>query len=786
MPTVVDAFLVSLGLDSKEFKAGVQDTKGEMKELQEEAQHLAEKTKEGQKQFQDAVKASSDAVAEFSKKSAQEAALAQAKLHELQQVASQPGAGKAAQSAVKSAAAAEKARAAESAVMLRKLQEEAKVAQQALTEFGMKAAQAHEELRRKMKEVEQEAKEMAEKLRENGEKGSEMFDMIKEHAIEFLGVMASIGALMAFTEGTIKTYTAMNHLSEETKLSVEEISKWQNAVVIAGGSAEGFNQSVKSMAEQLVAIEKGLPRAQRAMKAYQAAGLGNLVAKGKHTELTTIYAAAHEKFQNMEMAEAQTLGKRMGLDEATIRVLSKKGEAYEEFMQQAKEAGEVTAKQAAEGEKAEEAMNLFNVTLKHASESIINLIIPALTTMMGKLTAMVTWAKEHAGIVKAVFISIAAGIALMNAEFLIALPHVIMTWAANLAGAVATNLALISVAISAAAAWLAIFWPIGLVVAAIAGVVAVLVMLYKKFEGFRNVVDTVFGFVKDVFMEVGAVCSKVFGVIMAWFEALWSLWSFDTKKIGAAWGHLWALVADLINEAFVLISFVAMKIAWALQDAFRSAMEGIKSLFHGYIAVYIAIFHGLLAAGKAVWNGLKTAAHAPLQWIEDKLKLIGKVIAKVMGMFHKTAVAATAVAVAHLPAAPATGATQKAPVSVTSTEHPNHPANKTVPVRQPTEAKTDEKAATAARLAKFQEDWKAYEAKHQPAPGGLAAVIAAQHKAQSSTVKSAPVTNNTHKETSIGVINVNTQATDANGVAKDIGGAVKSHSLVDHADGGMA
>ena len=442
-----------------------------------------------------------------------------------------------------------------------------------------------------------------------------------------------------------------------------------------------------------------------------------------------------------------------------------------------------TAQQAAEGEKAEEAMNLFNVTLKHASESLVNLIIPALTSMMGKLTALVNWAKEHSGVIKAVFIGIAAGVALMNAEFLIALPHVIMTWAANLAGAIASNIAMIAVAVSAAAMWLAIIWPVALVVAAVAAVIAVLVKLYNKFEGFRNVVDAVFGFVKDVFSEVGAVCAKVFGVIMAAFEALWSQWSFDTKKIGAAWGDLWAKVADLINEAFVLISFVAMKIAWALQDAFRSAMDGIKVLFAKYIAVYVAIWHGLLAAGKAVWEGLKTAAMAPLHWIEQKLKAVAAVIKKVMGMFHKTAVTATVAVAAHLPA-PAASPTQKPPVPVTSTEHPSHPANRVgQPAKQPTEAARKEDDV-AARLVKFQNDWKAYEDKHKPS-GGVPAILDAHKAAQAATVKSAPVTNNNHKETSIGTINVNTQATDANGIAKDIGGAVKSHSLVSHADGGM-
>lgn len=54
-----------------------------------------------------------------------------------------------------------------------------------------------------------------------------------------------------------------------------------------------------------------------------------------------------------------------------------------------------------------------------------------------------------------------------------------------------------------------------------------------------------------------------------------------------------------------------------------------------------------------------------------------------------------------------------------------------------------------------------------------------------SVANSSHSTSTSTRETHIGQITVQTQATDAKGIAKDIGGAVKSHGLVDQADGGM-
>ena len=427
MPTVIDAFLVSLGLDSTEFKAGAQDSKNEMRELQEEAAKLAEKSAQKQKEFQSDVKASADAVASFTAKSAQEAALAAAKLHELHQVASQPGAGKAAQAAVKSAAAAEKARAAESVIALKKLQSEASAAQIKLTDFQMAIKREADEVAAKMKMVQQEAHETAEKLHEQGEKGAEFFDTLKEHAVEFFGIMASVGAFVAFTEHMIKSQTEMNHLSEETKASVEDISLWQNAVITAGGTADGFNQSLKGMGESLVAIEKGLPRANRAIKAFEAAGIKGL-GKGKHVETMDMYAQIHDKLQNLSMAEAMTLGKRMQLDEATIRVLHKKGEAYEEFMDEAKKMGIVHKEEAEAAEHTEEGMNRLKGSMERATAHIAHSLLPVIDFLSSALTKLANWANEHPEKIKTGLMLIGAAMAVFSANIIRAGYAMVASW----------------------------------------------------------------------------------------------------------------------------------------------------------------------------------------------------------------------------------------------------------------------------------------------------------------------------------------------------------------------
>jgi len=72
-----------------------------------------------------------------------------------------------------------------------------------------------------------------------------------------------------------------------------------------------------------------------------------------------------------------------------------------------------------------------------------------------------------------------------------------------------------------------------------------------------------------------------------------------------------------------------------------------------------------------------------------------------------------------------------------------------------------------------------------PQPASAGAGANASMAMRPSVANSSHSTSTSTRETHIGQITVQTQATDAKGIAKDIGGAVKSHGLVDQADGGM-
>lgn len=164
--------------------------------------------------------------------------------------------------------------------------------------------------------------------------------------------------------------------------------------------------------------------------------------------------------------------------------------------------------------------------------------------------------------------------------------------------------------------------PIGLIVAAIAGLVAGVVLAYNKCETFRNIVNAAWNGIKTV---IGAVWNwlktSVFPPMMAIFKTIGTVitawWrnvvtpAFNGVKAVA--GFMWEVVSDIFNnwkKAFQIAGAVAMAL-W--NGAVKPAWDGIKSAFTAAWDFVSPIFDKF----KGAWDGLKTGISAAAGAIKD-------------------------------------------------------------------------------------------------------------------------------------------------------------------------
>lgn len=181
---------------------------------------------------------------------------------------------------------------------------------------------------------------------------------------------------------------------------------------------------------------------------------------------------------------------------------------------------------------------------------------------------------------------------------------------AGIITAVTTALAGMSAAeaIAAAKTWLLntamLANPIGLVVAAIAALVAAFVVLWKKSENFRN-------FWKGLWKEIKATTEKYIGAVVDFFKTAWNkikaVWSTVTGFYKGIWFEIKKTTEKYIGAVvdFFKSAWNNIKKAWnAVVDFFVGIWEGIKAVFSAVGEFFRNVFETAVEAVKTVWNAI--------------------------------------------------------------------------------------------------------------------------------------------------------------------------------------
>ena len=517
-----------------------------------------------------------------------------------------------------------------------------------------------------MEKLKKHSTETANHLKEEGERGKEFFRGLLEGALSFFAVIASGRELMNFISETSEADKSTGRLAKALGIGVEELDAWQKACIMADGTAEGFQASVKALAGNLVDIEKGLPRAERALKVFNAAGVTGL-ARGRHAEVLEVLDQLAEMMSKMNAFEAMRLGQRMGLDEGTIRLLRQGKEGIAQVREEMASLGLTSQADVDAAESLEDAQKKLKMSGTAVGHQIMQVMLPALQWIAEKLLVVSQWAKEHGETVKAVFVGLAAG---LTAAAVAALPL--------------------------AAEMIAISWPIfaiGVAVAALAAGITYLMIEWKKWKEGGEQATGALGY---FFASVQIVWDKIKGVVTTVLATVWDL----IKDYVEIWIDQLSLIAAFFSGDTKRISEAWDKLCKDMVEFFQLALKLV--LYWMFVQLHL-----LLNAWNNLWAKMKNAPSELFEWLVNKFNAlgpVGKLLVMAAGGFP--GVALTGIA-------PAAGMAMH-PTSYFST---------------------------------------------------------------SSAVSSS-------REVHIGKIEIATQATDPGGIAAGIGDGIRSHGLVDQADGG--
>ncbi len=245
-------------------------------------------------------------------------------------------------------------------------------------------------------EVQKLAKQTAENL-EKVDKGTEKigksFLELAKSAAQFLGASYAaykvFGSLIAATDNAAQ----LGMVSKALGVNVEQLDAWGKAVQRTGGTAEGFQQSLKSLSEHLGGS------AQIALK---------------------VLPQLADVFQKIGRIRSFQYGKMLGLDESTILLLQQGRREVEAQIARQKELGVVTERDTEIAIKYKQSVREVGQSFDTLYRVLARDIIPIFTKILDYITPVVQYIIKHKDLVIGAFIGIAAAAAIMLAPFIAA------------------------------------------------------------------------------------------------------------------------------------------------------------------------------------------------------------------------------------------------------------------------------------------------------------------------------------------------------------------------------
>ena len=213
--------------------------------------------------------------------------------------------------------------------------------------------------------------------------------------------------------------------------NIQTIDAWGESVKQAGGTAEGFQGSIKSLNEKLA--EASLTGKGATVDLLKAFGVPMKDAEGNIRAASEVLLDLSGAAESMDKAQFAGLAKKLGLDSGTIMLLQSGRLAVEDLVSANKELA-YTQRDAEVTAQYNRSMQDMQKSFRSVAAIILRIVTPAITAIAEHIGKLFRFLNNHGPFVKAVFVMIAAAITAVLIPALYALAAAILanplTWIA--------------------------------------------------------------------------------------------------------------------------------------------------------------------------------------------------------------------------------------------------------------------------------------------------------------------------------------------------------------------
>ncbi|MFV2030744.1 glucosaminidase domain-containing protein [Neisseria sp. S1] len=347
------------------------------------------------------------------------------------------------------------------------------------SKFSSEAQKATEKLE-KMEKAFDKSEAAAKKNAEQAKKNEVQFKQLEKNIRDLVKAFTSFTSLALGSAGLTKlagdaaqANREMDNLSRNLGMSRKELSSWQGAAGLAGGSADGLSGYLQTLSGSMTSL---IMMGDTSMLPYfNALGVSMLDSSGKARQLDDVLLDLSDSMSSMDRVQAFNLARQMGMDDGTANMLLKGRQEMERLLAIQKELYLSSEQDIENSRKFSEQSAHLQLQWQSLTGMLGNALLPVLIEVTQLASGFMQLLIDNGEVVKAVFFPVAAVIGgVMTAALASSIGTVV-----KLAGVI-TGLAIPSLTAGATAAWafIAPFLPAILAVTALGAAFA---LLYEDF-----------------------------------------------------------------------------------------------------------------------------------------------------------------------------------------------------------------------------------------------------------------------------------------------------------------
>lgn len=255
----------------------------------------------------------------------------------------------------------------------------------------------------------EEAERTGKKIKKTGADGGSSFSKMAVGAAKFLAVIGGTMAIKSFIEKTIESNAALDRLSKNLQENIETISAWSNSAELAGGSAEGLQGTLDMLSKAQTDLQ--LTGQSQLIPYFSALGVSIADASGKGRTGADIFLDLADRFSKMDRTTANNMGRMMGIDQGTMNLLLKGRKEVELMVAKQKEYNAVTKKQGEESSRLKFAMTEAKQGFSAFGRELVSSVLPGIEAFATGLSKVGNWVKSNQEFVKTFLTILGTGLA---------------------------------------------------------------------------------------------------------------------------------------------------------------------------------------------------------------------------------------------------------------------------------------------------------------------------------------------------------------------------------------